>query len=134
MKWPALQVEGGALGRTVVVRILPNEDLVEGIVKACAETGVPSAVIRGGLGSLVDAAIEYGERYSGLVRHLPGPAIEVLHLQGEIRRNAAGGYDAELWGSVSDTAGAVFGGRFVRGQNPVCITMEVVMQEWITAV
>lgn len=132
MNRPAVEVEAGSLGRILVVRLLPNEDLVEGIIKACAGNGVGHAIVRGGIGSLTDASLEYGERPSGVTRRLFGPAIEVLHLQGDVRRNAGGEYNAEVCGSVSDTSGAVFGGRFQRGENPVCVTIEVVLQEWIT--
>jgi hypothetical protein len=32
---------------------------------------------------------------------------------------------------VSDSDAAVYGGEFVRGGNPICITLEIALQEWL---
>jgi len=34
---------------------------------------------------------------------------------------------------VGDTAGAVWSGRFLTGQNPVCVTVEAVLEEIVEA-
>jgi hypothetical protein len=40
---------------------------------------------------------------------------------------------AGLSGIVGDPTGAVFAGRFLRGLNPVCITIEAVLEEVLSA-
>lgn len=112
-----------------VVRLRPNQDLVEGVEAACREHGLGNAVVRSAVGSLVDAALGFGA--GAQRRDVPGPGIEILTLAGEVRPHPAGTPRAELCGTVSDPAGQVHGGIFLRGQNPICITLELVLQEWI---
>jgi predicted DNA-binding protein with PD1-like motif len=124
-------VETGSFGRALSLRIGPNEDLVEAIEQACREHGIRRAGIRSGLGSLIDACLETGAGQPPL--EVRGPAVEVLTLVGEVRPNADGRPEARLSGTVGDPQGAVFGGRLVRGRNPICVTAEVLLQEWLPA-
>ncbi len=113
------------------VRLGPNEDLIEGLDQAAAQLGFRRALVRSGLGSLTDAAFE-GE--AGTPRRLHGPAIEILALSGEIALDDdPAGPSAGVSGLVGDTTGAVWSGRFVSGQNPVCITVEAVLEEILPA-
>jgi predicted DNA-binding protein with PD1-like motif len=116
------------LGRVASVRLGPNEDLVEGLGAAAAQLGFRRALVRSGLGSLTDAAVQSG---GGAVLYIAGPAIELLSLSGEIARD--GGPDAGFSGLIGDTAGAVWSGRFLTGQNPVCVTVEAVLEEIVEA-
>ncbi|MEQ8354342.1 MAG: DNA-binding protein [Kiloniellaceae bacterium] len=125
----AATFEDGQLGRIAVVRLRPNEDLVGAVEAACREHGLARAVVRSAVGSLVDAELEAGAR---LVR-IPGPGIEILTLAGEVRPDDAGAPRADLRGTIADAAAQVHGGRFRRGANPICITLELVLQEWVPA-
>lgn len=120
--------ESGRTGKIVYARIAPNEDLVVSIEKICLSERISNAFIRGGVGSLVDACIYTFENKYVTVK---GPAIEILNLVGEVRPGAAGSLNASVSGVVADTEGKVYGGHFVAGLNPICITAEVTLEEWI---
>lgn len=119
--------ERGSLGRIAVVRIRPNEDLVTAVEAACREHGLSHAIVRSAVGSLVDAALEAG----GSRLEIPGPGIEILTLAGEVRSERPGKPLADLRGTIADGNARIYGGRFARGANPVCITIEMVLQEWL---
>ena len=125
----AARFEQGRLGRIAVMRLRPNEDLVGALEAACREHGLRHAIVRSAVGSLVDAVLEAGD----LTREVPGPGIEILTLAGEVRSDAAGLPQADLRGTIADGKAQVYGGRFRRGANPICITLELVLQEWLPA-
>lgn len=127
----ATLVERGRYGRMVLARVRPNVDLVTGVERVCAAHGIAYAVVRSAVGSLVDAALGYGEGDSMTLVTVEGPGIEILTLGGEIRPDDKGKPVAVLRGTISDSDATVYGGEFVRGGNPVCITLEIVLQEWI---
>lgn len=123
--------EAGRPGRLVAIRLKPNQDLVEGIEAAAAESGLRYAMVRSAVGSLVDAALGYGAGDRAGVTTVEGPGIEILTLSGELRPNREGLPHAFLQGTICDSEAQVYGGRFVRGANPICITLELVLQEWL---
>jgi uncharacterized protein len=125
----AATFEAGNLGRIAVVRLRPNEDLVGAVEAACGEHGLRHAIVRSAVGSLVDAVLEAGEK----TIQVPGPGIEILTLAGEVRPDAAGLPRADLRGTIADGKAQVYGGRFCAGENPICITLELVLQEWVPA-
>ncbi|WP_425601277.1 PPC domain-containing DNA-binding protein [Bradyrhizobium ontarionense] len=116
------------MGRVAYARIAPNEDLVVGVEKLCLAEGFSNAFVRGALGSLVDGCI--GTRDGG-VKHVKGPAVEVVSLAGEVRKRSDGSLKASLTGVIADPEGNVFGGPFAAGLNPVCVTFEVTLEEWL---
>lgn len=117
-----MAVQTGRLGRMAVVRLRPNLDLVTAVEDAAREAGFDHALIRSAVGSLVDASLSFGDR---TVDHT-GPGIEILSLSGEV-----GPDGARLRGTISKPDQSVHGGEIVRGGNPICITMEIVLQEWL---
>lgn len=121
-------VENGKMGRVAYARIAPNEDLVTGIEKLCLAKGFNNAFVRGALGSLVDACLEASD---GGVIEVKGPAVEIVSLAGEVRSDANGTPSASLSGVVVDPEGKVYGGPFVSGLNPICVTFEVTLEEWL---
>jgi predicted DNA-binding protein with PD1-like motif len=123
-------VESGRMGRVAYARIAPNEDLVQSVEKLCLAQGFRNAFVRGALGSLVDACLA---RSDGSCLVVPGPAAEIVSLAGEVRSQPDGSLRAALTGVVADTEGRVFGGPFVAGANPVCVTFEVTLEEWLPA-
>lgn len=123
--------EEGRFGRLAAIRLKPNQDLVEGVETAAAEAGMTHAVVRAAVGSLVDAALGYGQGEGASVVTVEGPGIEILTLAGELRPDAEGRPRAFLQGTVSDSDAKVYGGQFLPGANPICITLELILQEWI---
>ncbi|MDO8719515.1 MAG: DNA-binding protein [Polaromonas sp.] len=121
-------VESGAMGRVAYARIAPNEDLVQGVEQLCQAHGFSNAFVRGALGSLVDACLS---RQDGSWQQIRGPAVEIVSLAGEIRSQPDGSLRACLSGVVADPEGNVFGGAFVAGLNPICMTFEVTLEEWL---
>ena len=126
-----IEVEAGRTGRIAYTRVRPNEDLVQAVEKVALQHGFRSAFVRGSLGSLSDACLE---GHDGTTKELRGPAVEVLAVVGEIRSDADATPQAILSGAVADTQGRVWGGRFVSGRNPVCMTFELVLEEWLPEV
>jgi len=124
-------IESGRLGRIAVIRLKPNQDLVGGVEAACRDNGMSHAVVRSAVGSLVDSVLAYGK--DGTQREFKGPGIEILTLAGEVRPDSKGLPQADLRGTISEPSAKVHGGGFVRGENPICITLELVLQEWIPA-
>lgn len=116
-------IQQGRLGRVAVIRLKPNQDLIEGVEAAAAAEGLRDAVVRTAVGSLVDAALTYGE---GRRLDVAGPGVEILTLSGGLANGVA-----DLRGTISDSSARVYGGRFLRGGNPICITLELVLQEWV---
>ncbi len=124
----AIVVEKGSMGRVAYARIGPNEDLVLGVEKMCLAEGFRNAFVRGALGSLVDACLG---TLSGEYIEIKGPAVEIVSLAGEVRSTDDGSLRAALTGVVADTDGNVYGGPFVAGSNPICMTFEVTLEEWL---
>ncbi|CAK7011273.1 MAG: hypothetical protein KER_00418 [Kerstersia gyiorum] len=123
-------VESGQMGRVAYARIAPNEDLVKGVEKLCLAEGFRNAFVRGALGSLIDGCLERGD---GDTQFIAGPAVEIVSLAGEVRSQSDGTLRAFLTGVVADPQGRVYGGPFVAGGNPVCVTFEVTLEEWLPA-
>lgn len=121
-------VESGSMGRVAYARIAPNEDLVIGVEKFCLAEGFRHAFVRGALGSLVDACLRHPD---GRYLTVKGPAVEIVSLAGEVRPGPDGSLRAALTGVVADTDGQVHGGPFVAGSNPICMTFEVTLEEWL---
>lgn len=124
----AVTVENGSMGRVAYARIAPNEDLVLGVEKLCLAEGFRNAFVRGALGSLVDACLS---TRNGEWLQIKGPAVEIVSLAGEVRSNPDGSLSAALTGVVADPQGTVYGGGFVAGYNPICMTFEVTLEEWL---
>lgn len=124
------EVEFGSMGRVAYARIGPNEDLVQGVEKLCLAQGFRNAFVRGALGSLVDACLYTRD---GGFSHVAGPAVEIVSLAGEVRAQPDGSVSASLSGVVADPQGQVHGGPFVPGANPICMTFEITLDEWLPA-
>ena len=123
-------VERGSYGRTVSVRLAPNEDVSEAIGEVCRTCGITHAVVRSGVGSLIDGCIESND---GSWLSVQGPAVEMLSLTGDVRPDDEGRPRAHLIATVGDPTGNVLAGRLAYGQNRICVTAEVVLQEWLPA-
>ena len=117
-----MEIRTGSLGRIATIRLRPNLDLVDGVEDAARQVGFRNAIVRSAVGSLVDSGLQTGQ---GETRH-QGPGIEILSLGGEVTDGTV-----TLRGTISKPDKSVHGGAFVRGENPICITLELVLQEWL---
>jgi predicted DNA-binding protein with PD1-like motif len=106
----------GEGSRTVVARIRPNEDITLAIEAVARQHHLHAAIVRGSLGSLIGARFTDG---SVVQDH----ATEVMVRAGHVHDG-----EAVLDMLVVDTSGRVREGRLIRGDNPVCITFELVLE------
>lgn len=120
------------VGRVINARFFCNDDLVTGVEDICREHQIAHGVIKGGLGSLFKSGLELMTD-EGVLRsiNVEGFAVEILSMHGHVRRDRDGEVEVELHGIVANNAGEVFAGRFIKGGSPVCITIEVMLQEWL---
>jgi predicted DNA-binding protein with PD1-like motif len=119
-------IQTGKLGRLVVARLKPNEDLVESAEALCVAHGIHTAVVRGGLGSLIDGNLQYLGRSGMKSVHVAGPGVEILSISGEVRAG-----ETQLQAVVADADGKLYAGRMERGRNLSFITIELTLQEWL---
>jgi hypothetical protein len=108
---------GRGAGAGLVARIKPNEDIITSMETIARDNGVGNAVVRGSLGSLIGACFKNGNRVADL-------ATEVLVREGHIRDGKA---CLDLL--VVDMRGQVHAGWLQRGENPVCITFDLFIEE-----
>ena len=126
----------GQAGRYIVGRLLPGADLVTGIIEAARAHGVKAAYVDA-FGSLSVA------RYSEGVRALPddptrvarippvtveGP-LEFLCGQGKVAFPEGDDPIVHFHGVFVTPDGAIKGGHFFQGDNPVFATFEIFIQE-----
>ena len=126
----SVSFQRGTLGRVAIVRLRPNQDLVSGVEAAVAESGFSHAIVLSAVGSLVDASLLYGAGDERKRQRVAGPGVEILTLAGEVRPDATGRLLADLRGTIADSQARVYGGQFEADENPICITLELVLQEW----
>lgn len=104
-----------------IVRLSPNIDVCYALESFCHQNGITSAMIQGGVGSTVGAVFDDGRTVEPFV-------TELLIHSGEIRPDAAGELKARIDIAMVDYKGAVSEGVLARGQNPVLVTFELVIQ------
>lgn len=105
-------------GRFFAIRVRPNVELFAALEGFCAERGIARAVIHGGVGSTIGARFEDG-------RTMENFATEVAITQGEIDAAGAG---SAIDVALVDYTGAMASGRLKRGDNPVLMTFELVLE------
>ncbi|GGF55304.1 DUF296 domain-containing protein [Azorhizobium oxalatiphilum] len=101
-------------GGSLLLRLRPHEDLCGAIEAACRRHGIASALVYG-IGSLISPRFEDGE---GLACRVTEIAIE---------RGVISDGVAHLDIAAVDVDGTVRNGRVRRGENPVCVTFELVV-------
>ncbi len=119
------QLEHAHVGHAWVIRLKPDEDLVDGLVAVCHAQRIRRASIVGGLGSLMHGCLAQGEHARV---HIAGPGVEILAITGWI--DAMQPKTSTLHLTLGDRHGKVTMGRAVKGCNPVCVTAEIILQEW----
>lgn len=115
-------MQDATLGRAVVARVLPNEQLEDAIVELCQRHGLTNAYLRGGSGSLIGAVFDNAD---GSTRQVDGPGTEVAALVGLV----TDGQPQQLHAVLVDKHGVVSAGALSKGQNHVAVTLELILQE-----
>jgi predicted DNA-binding protein with PD1-like motif len=107
-------------GRFHGLRVKPNIDLAGALERFCAERGIRRATIHGGVGSTIGARFADG-------RVVENFATEVAITSGHIVDDGLGPV-AEIDVALVDYTGATASGRLARGDNPVLMTFELVLE------
>jgi predicted DNA-binding protein with PD1-like motif len=103
------------------LRLRPNQDVADAIENFCRERGIARARIHGGVGSTIGARFTDG-------RGVEPFATELAITSGAIAPGGSGALEAELDIALVDYTGGIAEGRLSRGDNPVLMTMELVLE------
>jgi predicted DNA-binding protein with PD1-like motif len=107
--------------RAFALRLRPNQDLVGALEAFCRERGITQAKLHGGVGSTIGVRFADG-------RIVEPFATELAIRSGVIAAGAGGTLEAELDIAVVDYTGGLAEGRLKRDDNPVLMTMELVLE------
>ncbi|MCK1540852.1 DUF296 domain-containing protein [Bradyrhizobium sp. 147] len=110
-----------AKSRAFALRLRPNQDLAGGLEAFCRAHGIVRAKIHGGVGSTIGARFTHG----GVTEPF---ATELAITCGAIEAGSSGALEAALDVALIDYTGGLAEGRLVRGDNPVLMTMELVLE------
>ncbi|MGJ5218223.1 PCC domain-containing protein [Bradyrhizobium oligotrophicum] len=119
-------VEAAATGvrptsRAFALRLRPNQDFALCLEEFCRTHGIAHARIHGGVGSTIGARFTHG----GVTEPF---ATELAVTSGIIAPGRSGALEAELDVALIDYTGGIAEGRLIRGDNPVLMTMELVLE------
>jgi predicted DNA-binding protein with PD1-like motif len=107
--------------RAFALRLRPNQDVAGALEGFCRQHGILRARLRGGVGSTIGARFTDG-------RSVIPFATELAVRSGGVAPHADGTLEAELDIALVDYLGGLAEGRLVRGDNPVLMTMELVLE------
>ncbi|MET4800726.1 DUF296 domain-containing protein [Bradyrhizobium sp. LB11.1] len=107
--------------RAFALRLRPNQDFASSLEAFCRAHGVARAKIHGGVGSTIGARFTHG----GVTEPF---ATELAITAGTIAPDTSGALEAALDVALIDYTGGIAEGRLVRGDNPVLMTMELVLE------
>jgi predicted DNA-binding protein with PD1-like motif len=103
----------------LIAKVRPNRDISLAIEEICSRQGIARANVYG-IGSLNEIRFVDGTQVAS-------HATEVLIRSGSVE-NVDGQVHARLVIDAVDMEGAISSGEIVRGDNPVCITFELVIE------
>jgi predicted DNA-binding protein with PD1-like motif len=118
---PAASSGAKTTSRAFALRLRPNQDFAGALEAFCREQGISRAKIHGGVGSIIGARFADG-------RAVEPFATEMAVRAGVIHWSANGAPEAELDVALVDYTGGLAEGRLTRGDNPVLMTMELVLE------
>jgi predicted DNA-binding protein with PD1-like motif len=110
-----------AESRAFALRLRPNQDLAAALETFCRQHGILRARVHGGVGSTIGANFTDG-------RTVVPFATELAIKSGAIAPGADGTLQAEIDIALVDYLGGIAEGRLMRGDNPVLMTMELVLE------
>jgi predicted DNA-binding protein with PD1-like motif len=114
-------IDANTTSRAFALRLRPNQDFAAALESFCRQHGILRARIHGGVGSTI------GAHFSGGRTVVPF-ATELAIKAGVIAPGADGALHADLDIALVDYLGGIAEGRLVRGDNPVLMTMELVLE------
>ena len=109
---------GNSYVRAILAKVRPNEDISLAIEEICSTCDIGPATVYG-IGSLNEVRFTDG---TSIASH----ATEVLIRRGAVK-DSDGHLEARLEVDVVDMGGNIHSGELVRGDNPVCVTFELVI-------
>jgi predicted DNA-binding protein with PD1-like motif len=107
--------------RAYALRLRPNQDFAGALEAFCGARGIVHAKLHGGVGSIIGARFADG-------RIVKPFATEMAVRSGVIAPSAGGALAAELDVALVEYTGGLAEGRLIRGDNPVLMTMELVLE------
>ncbi|MDH2353186.1 DUF296 domain-containing protein [Bradyrhizobium sp. SSUT18] len=107
--------------RAFALRLRPNQDFPGCLEEFCRGHGIARAKIHGGVGSTIGARFIHG----GVTEPF---ATELAIVAGTIAPVRSGALEAALDIGLIDYTGGIAQGRLIRGDNPVLMTMELVLE------
>ncbi|WP_027576248.1 PCC domain-containing protein [Bradyrhizobium sp. WSM1743] len=107
--------------RAFALRLRPNQDFAFCLEEFCRAHGIARAKIHGGVGSTIGARFSHG----GVTEPF---ATELAITAGTIAPGTSGAAEAALDVALIDYTGGIAEGRLIRGDNPVLMTMELVLE------
>jgi predicted DNA-binding protein with PD1-like motif len=107
--------------RAFALRLRPNQDFACALEKFCRQHGILHARLHGGVGSTIGACFTDGH-------NLVPFATELAVRSGTVAPGADGTLEAEIEIALVDYLGGIAKGTLVRGDNPVLMTMELVLE------
>src|SRR3954447_7999322 len=107
--------------RAFALRLRPNQDFAGALENFCRQRGVFDARIHGGVGSTIGAHFADG-------RKIVPFATELAIRSGTVQSGANGTLEAALDIVLVDYLGGIAEGQLMRGDNPVLMTMELVLE------
>ena len=118
---PAAASGASTTGRAFALRLRPNQDFAGALEAFCRQRGITQARLHGGVGSIIGARFADG-------RVVDPFATEMAVSSGVIAPGADGAPEATLDVALVDYLGGLATGRLQRGDNPVLMTMELVLE------
>jgi predicted DNA-binding protein with PD1-like motif len=118
---PSAASRAQTTSRAYALRLRPNQDFAGALEAFCRERGISSAKLHGGVGSIIGARFTDG-------RSVEPFATEMTVRSGAIVLGAEGRPEATLDVALVDYTGGLAMGRLTRGDNPVLMTMELVLE------
>jgi predicted DNA-binding protein with PD1-like motif len=113
---PAKPSGASASSRAFAMRLRPNQDFAGCLEAFCRGRGIAKARIHGGVGSTIGA------------RFTDGGIIEPFATELAITSGVVAAGEATLDVALIDYTGGIGEGRLIRGDNPVLMTMELVLE------
>jgi predicted DNA-binding protein with PD1-like motif len=118
---PSASTRVETTSRAYALRLRPNQDFAGALEAFCGERGITSAKLHGGVGSIIGARFADG-------RVVEPFATEMAVRSGVIALGGGGMPEATLDVALVDYTGGLAVGRLIRGDNPVLMTMELVLE------
>ena len=118
---PIASAAGETTSRAFALRLRPNQDFAGALEAFCRERGITRARLHGGVGSTIGVRFSDG-------RIVEPFATELAVSSGVIAPGAGDVLEAELDIALVDYTGGLAEGRLKRGDNPVLMTMELVLE------